>query len=211
MWVSPGQITALVGRNGQGKSTLFKIAAGLLRPDFGIIKYEEERFTRTRLSRLARRGLYFLPEGSSLSTSFTLGAHLRAIECRFGGDGAARAIEWLRLGELGDRLPHTLSGGERRRADLALAVARAPTCLLADEPFLGIMPKDAELLISVFKRIAQSGCAVAITGHEVHSLFETADDVLWMTAGTTHVLGTPAKARQHDQFCREYLGPEALA
>ncbi len=77
--------------------------------------------------------------------------------------------------------------------------------------FLGIMPKDAELLISVFKRIAQSGCAVAITGHEVHSLFEAADDVLWMTAGTTHVLGTPAKARQHDQFCREYLGPEALA
>ncbi len=87
-----------------------------------------------------------------------------------------------------------------------MAIARGPTCLLADEPFLGIVPKDAELLTEIFKQMSRDGCAVAITGHEVRSLFDTADDILWMTAGTTHALGTPAQAREHDQFVREYLG-----
>ncbi len=208
LWVYPGSVTALVGRNGQGKSTLFKIAAGLMRPDYGIIRMEEERFVRARQPDMARRGVFFLPERSLLCRSFTLRDHLRATEYHFGGANIDRAVQLLRIGDFLDRLPHMLSGGERRRAELAMAVARGPSCLLADEPFLGVEPKDSELLTDLFRNLARDGCAVAITGHEVQALFETADDVLWMTGGTTHPLGTPAEARKHDQFVREYLGTE---
>ncbi len=209
LWVYPGSVTALVGRNGQGKSTLFKIAAGLMRPDYGIIRMEEERFVRARQPDMARRGVFFLPERSLLCRSFTLRDHLRATEYHFGSDNIDRAVQLLRIGDFLDRLPHMLSGGERRRAELAMAVARGPSCLLADEPFLGVEPKDSELLTELFRNLSRDGCAVAITGHEVQALFETADDVLWMTGGTTHPLGTPAEARKHDQFVREYLRIEA--
>ncbi len=209
LWVYPGSVTALVGRNGQGKSTLFKIAAGLMRPDYGMIRMEEERFVRARQPDMARRGVFFLPERSLLCRSFTLRDHLRATEYHFGSDNIDRAVQLLRIGDFLDRLPHMLSGGERRRAELAMAVARGPSCLLADEPFLGVVPKDSELLTDLFRNLSRDGCAVAITGHEVQALFETADDVLWMTGGTTHPLGTPAEARKHDQFVREYLRIEA--
>ncbi len=209
LWVYPGSVTALVGRNGQGKSTLFKIAAGLMRPDYGMIRMEEERFVRARQPDMARRGVFFLPERSLLCRSFTLRDHLRATEYHFGSDNIDRAVQLLRIGDFLDRLPHMLSGGERRRAELAMAVARGPSCLLADEPFRGVPPKDSELLTELFRNLSRDGCAVAITGHEVQALFETADDVLWLTGGTTHPLGTPAEARKHDQFVREYLGTEA--
>jgi ABC-type multidrug transport system ATPase subunit len=206
LWVHPGTVTALVGRNGEGKSTLFKIAAGLLRADFGMVRFEEERFTRTRLPDMARRGLFFLPERSLLCRSLTLRQHFRAIEHHFGNEHIEGTVELLKLGDLLDREAHRLSGGERRRAELAMAVARSPSCLLADEPFLGIVPKDAEFFAEILRGVAADGCAVAITGHEVPSLFATADHVVWMTAGTTHALGTPDQAREHHQFVREYLG-----
>ncbi len=210
LWVYPGSVTALVGRNGQGKTTLFKIAAGLLRADYGMIRIEDDRFVRARQVDMARRGVFFLPERSLLCRSFTLRDHLRATEYHFGGDNIDRAVQLLRIGDFLDRFPHTLSGGERRRAELAMAVARGPSCLLADEPFLGVVPKDGEFLSELFRNLSRDGCAVAITGHEVQSLFDTADDVLWMTGGTTHALGTPAEARNNDQFVKEYLGIEAL-
>ncbi len=212
LWVYPGSVTALVGRNGQGKSTLFKIAAGLMRPDFGMIRMEGDRFVRVRQADMARRGVFFLPEPghSLLCRSFTIRDHLRATEYHFGGDNIDRAVQLRRIGDFLDRLPHTLSGGERRRVELAVAVARGPSCLLADEPFLGVGPTDREFLTEFFRNLSRDGCAVAITGHEVQSLFDTADDVLWMTGGTTHALGTPADARNNDQFVREYLGIEAL-
>ena len=117
----------------------------------------------------------------------------------------AAAIETTRLGDLIDRRPRSLSGGEARRAEIALAIARSPRCLLADEPFLGIVPADAERLALAFRRLAHAGCAVVVTGHETGVLLELADDVLWQTAGTTHALGPPATARRHDQLRREYL------
>ena len=207
LWVRSGVITVVVGRNGEGKSTLLKIAAGVLRPDFGTVRYREEHFGRARLANLASKGVFFLPEHPLLCTSFTVRDHLMMIQRRFGGGGAAdTAVESRDIGELLDRSPKTLSLGERRRADIALAVARRPDCLLADEPFLRITPKDAEAVADVFRALATAGCAIALTGHEVPMLFDVADEVSWMTAGTTHPLGSPDNAREHHQFGREYLG-----
>jgi ABC-type branched-chain amino acid transport systems, ATPase component len=93
-----------------------------------------------------------------------------------------------------------------RRAELAAVLVRRPLCLLADEPFRGIAPRDAEELTSVFVEIAKSGVAVVVTGHEVPTLHAMADHVSWCTSGTTYELGPPALATVHEAFRDEYLG-----
>jgi len=88
-----------------------------------------------------------------------------------------------------------------------LALARKPRCLVADEPLAGIEPWDQEALVGVLKGLAERGCAILVTGHDVNPLMALADDIIWMVGGTTHWLGSPESARAHYQFRREYLGP----
>lgn len=206
VWASEGRITVLFGRNGSGKSTLLKIGAGLLRGDHGVIHFDGRNYLHPRLPELASRGLFFLPDRDLLSTRLTVREQIRAVEWRFGRSRTAEILERLAIRHLVDQTPLELSGGERRRAEIAAAWIRAPRCLLADEPFAGINPSDAGVLAEAFRALAREGCAVVVTGHEVRQLMETADDIVWMAAGTTHGLGTPEAAGQHGQFRREYLG-----
>ena len=204
-WATPGQVTAVLGRNGCGKTTLIRIACGLLKPNYGVVIYDGERLTRPRLWRMARRGLFFLPERGLLMQNLTCGEHFRGVAHHHAESQVNEAVERLRVDDLLTRKPRQLSGGELRRVELAVAFARRPRCLIADEPFYGIAPKDAELLIQVFRELADLGMAIIVTGHEVRSLLAVADEVIWHTAGTTHALGHPERARQHHQFGQEYL------
>ena len=81
---------------------------------------------------------------------------------------------------------------------------------MADEPFLDLSPKDSGHCADVLRNMARDGAAILVTGHEVDVLLDLADDIVWMTAGTTHALGSPADARDHDQFKQEYLGARML-
>jgi len=201
-----GQILALLGRNGSGKSTLLKIAAGWMRADWGVVLYQGDRVPGPHLWQLARRGLFYLPEHSLLSPAFTLRRHFDALTHHMPGAAVSEAVELLDLGDLLDRRPRALSSGERRRAALAIALARRPRCLLADEPFLRIAPRDAETLAGAFRALASTDCAIVITGHETPFLLDLADEVLWQTAGTTHPLGPPSAALANDAFRDDYLG-----
>jgi len=210
MWATSGKVTVLLGRNGCGKTTLVRITIGQLRAEHGVVIYDGQRTLRPKLHDLARAGLYYLPERNLLSTAFTMREHFDAVLALYPTAKVDRAIELLRVGELLGRRPGTLSGGERRRCEVAIALARAPRCLLADEPYMGIMPTDALLLTRAFHAMAHlEGCAVLVTGHEVNTLMELADEIIWQTAGTTHHLGTAKEAQRHDQFRREYLGVAA--
>ena len=206
VWASAGKISVLFGRNGCGKSTLLKIGAGLSRADHGVIQFDGRSYLRPRLSELAARGLFYLPDRDLLSRRLTVGEQLRGVEWRFGGSRTAEILGRLGISDLLSQTPIELSGGERRRAEIAAAWIRAPRCLLADEPFAGIDPADAEVLAEALRGMAREGCAIVITGHEVRQLLETADDIVWMTGGTTHGMGTPQEATRHEQFRREYLG-----
>lgn len=205
--VPPGRITALLGRNGCGKSTLLRILIGFLQADHGRIEFEGEFLARPRLGALAARGLFYLPDRDLLSRNRTVRHHLDMLARRFGIGNAGDVVESVGIASLLDRLPGQLSGGERRRAELALALMRRPTCLLADEPFLGIAPRDAEVVATALRTLAAHGCGVLVTGHEVELLLDGADDVVWMTAGTTHPLGAPADVWRYHSFVRDYLGP----
>lgn len=202
----PGQLRVLFGRNGSGKSTLLKIAAGVIRADGGAIHFHGRVYLSVRLPELASDGLLYLPDHDLLSTAFTIRRQLEMIRRQFDGGDVVDAANQLGIVDHLDKRPLELSGGERRRAELAAVLVRRPLCLLADEPYRGIAPKDAEDLTRTFANLAAEGVAVVITGHEVPTLLGAADHISWCTSGTTYELGPPAVATQNPTFRREYLG-----
>jgi ABC-type multidrug transport system ATPase subunit len=211
IWARPGRITALLGRNGSGKSTLLAIGAGVIRPDDGAVHFAGRCHLRPRLHRLATEGLFYLPQRDLLCRRWTVGQHLAALAWRYGCGARERdVLVRLGIGERKGQRSDRLSGGERRRSELALAWIREPRCLLADEPFAGLDPRDVEVVAGALREMAGGGCALVVTGHEVRQLLDIADDVVWMVAGTTHGLGTREEALRSDAFRRGYLGPSGM-
>ena len=205
VWGEAGAVTVLFGRNGSGKSTLFRCALGFTRADAGVVLLDGMRSVRPRLAALAAGGLFFLPDRDLLTDVFTVRQHFAAVAHRFPGADVAGPVERWGLGPLLDRRPGALSGGERRRAEIAVIEARNPRVLIADEPFRGIAPVDADRVADRLRALARSGCAVVVSGHETRLLMALADQIVWLTGGATHALGSPAAARAHHQFGREYL------
>jgi len=177
-------VRVLFGRNGIGKSTLLKIAAGVIQADAGSVRLDDRYVPRPSLPRLASAGGFYLPDHDILSSSMTLGDQLRLFERRFGARAAAEAARIARVERFMDAYPLTLSGGELRRAEIA--------------------PVDHDLLSDIFRGMAAEGCAVVVTGHEVTALLALAHHITWCTAGTTYELGTPEQAMAHEAFVREY-------
>ena len=202
-----GELRVLFGRNGIGKSTLLKIAAGRVSPDGGSVHFAGRAYLAASLAELAAEGLFYLPDHDLLSSAFTVRHQLEMIRRQFGGGSVDSAATRLGIERHLDARPSELSGGERRRAELAAVFVRRPRCLLADEPYRGIAPKDAEDLTAAFSHLAADGVAVVVTGHEVPTLLAAADHITWCTSGTTYELGPPASAIKHESFRREYLGP----
>lgn len=205
VWGEAGAVTVLLGRNGSGKTTLFRAALGLLRAETGVVLFGGGRYVRPRLSELARRGLFFLPDRNLLAGLFTARQHGTALRRSFPEADFPAVAERLEVGHLLDRRPSDLSGGERRRIEFALAEARRPSVLVADEPLRGLAPLDAARVSERLRALAATECAVIVSGHEVRSLLALADSVVWITAGTTHALGPPDAARAHHLFRRDYL------
>lgn len=211
VWGTRGRITVLFGRNGCGKSTLLKIGAGVLRPDHGTIRLHGRSYLSPRLEVLARAGLHYMPERPALPWTMPVERALAVTAKRWSSGKLDAVIERLRLAAFIEGYPWELSGGEQLRAALALAWIRAPDVLLADEPFSGVAPLDAELVVMCLREIASSGAAVIVTGHEVPMLMSIADEVVWLSGGSTHGLGTPYEASKHDGFRRDYLGSRTTA
>jgi ABC-type multidrug transport system ATPase subunit len=201
-----GQITALLGRNGVGKSTLMKVAAGIVSPETGSVRIEGQIVERPTLASMARAGVFYLPDHDWLSWSLTLGKQLELFADVFCQREATEAARMANVEHLLARSPRTFSGGELRRAELAAVLTRRPACLLADEPYRSLAPVDQEKLTRLLRELASDECAVVVSGHEVPSLLDAAHRVTWCVAGTTYDLGPPAHAVRHEAFAREYLG-----
>ncbi len=202
----PGQLRVMFGRNGIGKSTLLKIAAGRVTPDNGVVHFGGRALLSAHHALLAARGVFYLPDHDLLSRTFTVRQQLLMLHAQFPGGDVVSAAERVGIAAHLDKRPPDLSGGELRRAELAAVLVRRPTCLLADEPYRGIAPHDAETITPVFKALASAGTAVVITGHEVRTLLQAADHITWCTNGTTYELGPPDVAIRHERFAVEYLG-----
>lgn len=206
LWAEPGKVTVLLGRNGSGKTTLMRVAAGVLRPDQGVVSMAGNASERHRLPTLAKLGLMYLPQEQLGVPAYRVGDLFAAIEKTFSTGGVEHAIAAARLGLLLDQRVDSLSRGERVRLSIALALARRPRVLIADEPLVGLAPVDQESVATLLRDLAADGTAVLTSGHDARVLLEHSDVVIWSVAGTTHYLGSPEDAAAHWQFRREYLG-----
>jgi ABC-type multidrug transport system ATPase subunit len=201
-----GELRVMFGRNGVGKSTLLRIAAGLTAADGGSVHFDGECYVAPRLATLAAEGLFFLPDHDLLSPALSVRHNLELFQQRFAGADVLESACIAGIERHLDRRPRELSGGELRRAELAAVLVRRPRCVLADEPYRGISPVDHEHLTWTLRHLAAQGAAVVVTGHEVPTLLDAADHITWCTSGTTYELGPPAAALAHDRFRAEYLG-----
>ncbi len=211
--VHAGEISALLGRNGCGKTTLLKAAIGEIRMDHGVVRFRGEFMEHPRLWRMARGGLRYLPQEPVFPWSKTV-LNLLQISARTkpgrsdreGVEDFEAVVDTLRLADLLDHRSRELSRGESRRVSLAMALVSNPSCLLLDEPFQALAPLDVDIVHDALIAAAKSGIGILITGHDVGVILRCAHRVIWSVAGTTHDLGTPDQARAHFQFKREYLG-----
>lgn len=208
--VEPGSAVGLVGRNGSGKTTLLRVINGFVRPAHGHVRFRGITYVKPDLPTLAGEGLFFIPERDLLTRGRRLDDHIELLLRRYPWARADDVIRRLRLGPCLARPPERLSGGERRRAELGLAMIRKPACLLADEPFMGVEPREAEGIAVILRAMARDGCAILVTGHEIQAIFSVSDEIQWLTAGTIYPLGSPSAAARHEGFRREYLGPRGL-
>ena len=206
MRVSGGGIVGLLGRMGEGKSTLLKICAGIDSPDGGWVKYRGKIRSSAFRSLRPAEGIYYLPESGGLAESLTLTQHFELFRRRFHLGIADECIERFDVGALMNSSPAAMSTGERRRAEVALLSYSQPSCLLADEIFRGLDPLTAETIGCGLQLLASTGCAIIVTGHEVRSLRPYLTSVVWLTSGTTYEMGNPDNAWENERFRREYLG-----
>ena len=212
MSVGRGEVVGLLGPNGAGKTTLFYMITGLIRPDGGLIELDGHDVTRLPMYRRARLGIGYLPQEASIFRGLNVEDNIRAVLEIIETDKRKRASELEALLEEFDikRLRKTpsiaLSGGERRRCEIARALAGRPSFMLLDEPFAGIDPiavGDIQLLVQHLKR---RGIGVLITDHNVRETLGMIDRAYIIHSGRVLVEGTPADIVEDPNVRRFYLG-----
>ena len=203
----PGLVTGLLGRNGAGKTTLLRILVGLQAPENGMVRVDGVGTLAVSLPALARRGVFFLPARDLLLPALSVEAQMRSVRDACGARTDIGAIaEHLGIAARLAQTPPTLSGGERRRAELAVALARGPRVLVADEPLRGIAPLDAEAVMRALREFARAGGAAVVTGHELPLLLPHLDHVTWCHGGRTREYASVKAAQQDFAFRRDFLG-----
>jgi lipopolysaccharide export system ATP-binding protein len=210
--VGRGEVVGLLGPNGAGKSTSFHMVAGLVTPDGGSVMLGEQDLTGLPLFRRARAGLGYLPQEASifrhLSVMDNLLLVLEGVE-RQKRVRMARAEELLRdfnLVHLAKARGAELSGGERRRAEIARALCAAPTHLLFDEPFSGVDPIAVADIQRVIGALKSRGLGILITDHNVRETLSVCDRAYLISQGRILMDGTPDEIRASPLARRVYLG-----
>jgi lipopolysaccharide export system ATP-binding protein len=214
LYVRRGEVVGLLGPGGAGKSTVFAMLAGIMAPDHGRIMLDKTDLTRMPMFERARRGISYLPQQPSVFRGLTVEQNiLLVLEAHEPKAKVRREMLNFLLNELGiDRIRNVpaarLSGGERRRCEIARALASSPSFILLDEPFAGIDPiavKDIRLLA---RMITREGVGVLITDHNVREALGLIDRAYIMASGRVFVHGTPAVIVADPAVRRVYLGAD---
>ncbi len=202
--VNAGEVLALLGPNGAGKSTLFRILCGVEWPDSGTVHLGDTDMTAWPLHRRAAAGVGWLPQHASVLPTLTVRQHLEMVPTLSGGGEAL--LEQFDLQGRSEVVAGALSGGERRRLELARCVALKPTVVLLDEPFAGVDPHQRSQFAEVIRAIAESGVAVVLTDHAVKVALDLCDRAMLMEGGVVGICGTSQEVREHPEARARYLG-----
>lgn len=211
--VSEGEIVGLLGRNGAGKTTSFRMVMGMTTPDEGQVIFNGQDVTALPMFQRAKRGMGYLAQEASIFRKLTVEQNLMAIlETRplTRAQRKARAEELMAqfdLLKLRNQMAYTLSGGERRRLEIARALTCDPSLILLDEPFSAVDPKGVEELQAEVRRLRQDHhIAMLVTDHNVQRTLEIVDRAYVIFEGKVFAEGTPAQIIKNEQVRKLYLG-----
>ncbi len=210
--VRPGEVVGLLGPNGAGKTTSFNMVIGLVAPELGRVYLGAEDLTELPMHKRARRGVGYLPQEPSIFRKLTVRQNFTAILEALGaarGDRERRAdalLEEFGLEKVAHSLGETLSGGERRRAEVARSLLSSPRYILFDEPFAGIDPIAVAELQRLIASLREKGIGVLLTDHNVREALGICDRAYILSAGKILEEGTPAAIAGSERARAVYLG-----
>ena len=210
--VHPGEIVGLLGPNGAGKTTTFYMVVGLTLPDAGTVHLGKEEITQLPMYQRAQRGISYLPQEPSVFRRMTVEDNLRAILETLDLAHAEqerrldRLVEDLGLARVRGSTGYMLSGGERRRVEIARALVISPSYILLDEPFAGIDPIAVLDIQGIIKRLKEMGIGVLITDHNVRETLKITDRAYIINSGEILRAGTPSELSSDPQVRKIYLG-----
>jgi lipopolysaccharide export system ATP-binding protein len=210
--IAPGEIVGLLGPNGAGKTTSFYLVLGLVPPEGGRVALDGEDITALPMYQRARLGVGYLPQEASIFRRMTVEQNLLAVLELRGLEPAERKARCgallgeFGLGRVAATAGYALSGGERRRAEIARALAAEPRYMLLDEPFAGIDPIAVADLQQIVTKLRDRGLGVLITDHNVRETLQITDRAYIIGSGRILRHGTPAELASDAEVRRVYLG-----
>ena len=205
-------IVGLLGRNGAGKTTTFRMIMGMIAPNNGSVIFEGRDITKLQMYRRARLGIGYLSQEPSIFQRLSVRDNLYAILETMSitsaerNRRAARLIERFGLGEVAGSQGRFLSGGERRKLEIARAMVTNPSLILLDEPFSGVDPITVEDLQHEIRRLVASGVSILITDHNVERTLEVVDSAYIIDHGKVIGAGVPAELIRDETVRKLYLG-----
>jgi lipopolysaccharide export system ATP-binding protein len=210
--VGQGEIVGLLGPNGAGKTTTFYMITGMIKPTAGDVFMDGKKITKLPMYKRARLGIGYLPQEASVFRQLTVEQNLLAV-MEIAGVGrkerkqrAEEVMEDFNISRLRGSKGYTLSGGERRRTEIARAMTVNPKFILLDEPFAGVDPIAVEDIMRIVAKLKDRNIGVLITDHNVHETLSIVDRAYLLFDGTIMMEGTSEKLAGDEEARRMYLG-----
>ena len=213
--VNTGQIVGLLGPNGAGKTTSFYMVVGLVRHDNGVVRIDNEDISLLPMHDRAKQGIGYLPQEASIFRRLTVYENLMAVlqirKDLTNAERKARADELIaefRIEHIRDSLGQSLSGGERRRVEIARALAANPQFILLDEPFAGVDPISVIDIKKIIVNLKERGLGVLITDHNVRETLDVCERAYIVKDGHMIATGTPDEILNNPLVKEAYLGEQ---
>jgi len=212
--ISQGEIVGLLGPNGAGKTTTFYMTVGLVRPSSGVVLFDDIDVTKWPMYKRARAGIGYLPQEPSVFRKLTVEDNLKLVlqlakkSKKETDEKIAELVEELHIGKILQSTGNVLSGGERRRVEIARALAVDPKFILLDEPFAGIDPVTIEEIQSILFQLKRRSIGILITDHNVGATLRITDRNYILTDGQILAAGTGAEIAANPLVRKHYLGQQ---
>ena len=210
--IRKGEIVGLLGQNGAGKTTTFYMVVGLIKPDTGTIHFNDQEITGLAMFQRARMGIGYLPQEASVFRKLSVRDNIKLILENVDIPQTERQsrmdklMDELNIGRIADSMGYALSGGERRRVEIARALAVEPSFILLDEPFAGVDPIAVQDIQSIVLQLQRKGLGLLITDHNVRETLAIVDRAYIMNLGKILVSGDAATVAADPTARKFYLG-----
>ena len=205
-------INGLLGPNGAGKTTFFYILAGLLNPSKGDIRFNDDLITKKSIKERADLGIVYLPQEPSIFRALSVfdniksALELKKIDKKDLNQSTEEILQEFDIESIALQKGNELSGGQRRRVEIARSIALSPKFIMLDEPFAGIDPIAIQELKNLIEKLSKKGLGILISDHNVKATMDICEEIFVINQGSIISKGTPKEISQNEKVKRTYLG-----